>query len=144
MYYRLGIWHIDFIMKLRTGDNCHGWLTTIPWMATHHPKDKVGHLSALGWSPIIKNHLPKYCRPASQGWLPIIPSMVTHHPKLLKQISLIITTPPTWESRDAAWNCFTHINFWHPYLKVTGNNSFWPTYKQHIKLRFGTFWTGKN
>ena len=30
VYYRLGIWHIDFIMKLRTGDNCHGWLTTIP------------------------------------------------------------------------------------------------------------------
>ena len=29
VYYRLGIWHMDFIIKLRTGDNCHGWLATI-------------------------------------------------------------------------------------------------------------------
>ena len=54
VYYRLVICHIDLIMKLRPGDNCHGWSATIPWMGIHHPKDKVGHLSALDWSPIIK------------------------------------------------------------------------------------------
>ena len=51
-------------------------------MVTQHPQD--GHLSALGWSPIIQNQLPKYCRPASQGWSPTIQSMITHHTKLLK------------------------------------------------------------
>ena len=51
-------------------------------MVNQHPRD--GHLSALGLSPIIQNHPPKYCRPASQGWSPMITSMVTHHPKLLK------------------------------------------------------------
>ena len=25
VYYRLVIWHIDLITKLRPGDNCHGW-----------------------------------------------------------------------------------------------------------------------
>ena len=80
VYYRLRIWHIDFIPKLRPGDNCHGWSATIPWMVTQHPR----------WSPIIlrstiiQNHLPKYCCPAFQGWSPTIPCMVTHHPKLLK------------------------------------------------------------
>ena len=61
-----------------------GWSPTIPrtWMVTQHPRD--GHISALGWSPIIQNYLPKQCCPASQGWSPTIPSMVTHHPKLLQ------------------------------------------------------------
>ena len=93
MYYRLVIWRIDLITKLRPGDNCHGWSYRLPsprWsptiprirMVTHYPRDN--HLSTLCWSPIIQNHIPKYCCPASQGWSPMIPSMVTHHPKLLK------------------------------------------------------------
>ena len=43
MYYRLGIWHIDLITKLRPGDNCHGWLASIHKMVTHHTKDKDGY-----------------------------------------------------------------------------------------------------
>ena len=39
VYYRLGIWHINFITKLRPGDNCYGWSATIPIMVTHHPMD---------------------------------------------------------------------------------------------------------
>ena len=91
MYYRLVIWHIDLITKLRPGDNCHGWSATIPWMVNHHPKDKDGHPASPGWSPISLRLVTHYSKspsqilsPASQGWSPMIPSMVTHHPKLLK------------------------------------------------------------
>ena len=73
--YRLGIWRIDLIKKLRPGDSCHGWSATIPLMVTQHPQD--GHLSVLSWSPSIQYHLPKYCRQASQGWSATIPNMVT-------------------------------------------------------------------
>ena len=91
MYYRLVIWHIDLITKLRPGDNCHGWSATIPWMVNHHPKDKDGHPASPGWSPISLRLVTHYSKspsqilsPASQGWSTMIPSMVTHHPKLLK------------------------------------------------------------
>ena len=59
-------------------DICHGCSVTItrivtnhPWMVPHHPLD--GHLSSLGWSPIIQNmvtHLSKDCHPASKGCSP--------------------------------------------------------------------------
>ena len=87
MYCRLGIWHIDLITKSRPGDNCHGWSDPIPWMVTHHLKDKDGHSASPVWSPISLRLVTHYSiapsqilSQASQGWSPTIPSMITHHP----------------------------------------------------------------
>ena len=90
MYYRLGIWHLDLIHKLRPGDNCHRWSTAIPRMVTHNPIDghspskiyqkelyyKLGiwHLNLthkIKTSWMVSHHHQDGHSP-SKGWLPTI------------------------------------------------------------------------
>ena len=61
------------------------------------PKD--GHLSALGWSPIIYymvTQLPKDCHSASKEWSPTISCMITHHKKLFKSYKTLRNSNQTW------------------------------------------------
>ena len=80
-FWTTNIFDIDLIRKSRPGDNCHGWLASIPWMVTHHPKDKDGHPASPGWSPISLRLVTHYPIAPSQILSPSFPRMVTYDPK---------------------------------------------------------------
>ena len=71
----------DLITKLRPGDNCHEWPAPIPWMFTHHPKDKDGHPVSQGWSSLSLRLVNHYPIAPSQILSPSLPRMVSHNPK---------------------------------------------------------------
>ena len=46
VYYRLGIWHLDLIHKIKT---------RLPWMVNHYPHDGYRPPQSHGWSLTIQN-----------------------------------------------------------------------------------------
>ena len=81
VYYRLGIWNINFSHKIKTS-------TTIPRMVTHHPKD--GHLPSQGRSPTIPSkgtHNTQDGKIPLPDWSSTILRMASHQPRMVTNYS---------------------------------------------------------
>ena len=94
VYYRHGIGTYKLLTKLKPGDNCHGWSTTIIRKVVHKPyHPQKSHPPTQGWSPTKRNcsrdmELGTYTlltklAPGDNcyGWSLTIPRMVTNQPK---------------------------------------------------------------
>ena len=94
VYYRHGIGTYKLLTKLKPGDNCHGWSTTIIRKVVHKPyHPQKSHPPTQGWSPTKRNcsrdmELGTYTlltklAPGDNcyGQSPTIPRIVTHQPQ---------------------------------------------------------------